>query len=361
MATAQISECSQTTQIDRISERQSNFELLRIVAMFLVLIVHADFFSLGAPSHEDLILHPISSLMRYVIQSLSLVCVNVYIIISGYFKIKVKTKSILNFIFMIVFWRLAITFIFLIASYLNLRTFNISYYEFFKLCIPGYKDWFVGAYILLLFIAPMLNDYMAKRSAKQLWVFLSLYLGLQILFAWFIPIYTQFGNGYTVLSFIGLYILGGVIRKTGVNLIRHPFILYILTSVSIGIIVFLFSRFCNNIALNIKISYLFSCYNGLFVLLASMLLFLGFGKLSLKSRLINQIAASSFAVYLFHMHPLMQNIYSAICKYLFVNYNTLPYLCMITGFIICVFITSICIDYIRRWIWEKTCTYFRYA
>ena len=33
--------------------RQSNMELLRIVAMFLVLLVHADFFSIGAPSASD--------------------------------------------------------------------------------------------------------------------------------------------------------------------------------------------------------------------------------------------------------------------------------------------------------------------
>ena len=33
--------------------RYSNMELLRIVAMFLVLLVHADFFSLGAPEVTD--------------------------------------------------------------------------------------------------------------------------------------------------------------------------------------------------------------------------------------------------------------------------------------------------------------------
>ena len=44
-------------------ERQSNFELLRIIAMFLVLVVHADYFSLGAPSYQDCVNCPIQSMM----------------------------------------------------------------------------------------------------------------------------------------------------------------------------------------------------------------------------------------------------------------------------------------------------------
>lgn len=46
-------------------ERLSNFELLRIIAMFLVLVVHADFFALGAPNREDVITEPLSSFGRY--------------------------------------------------------------------------------------------------------------------------------------------------------------------------------------------------------------------------------------------------------------------------------------------------------
>ena len=34
--------------------RQSSIELLRMLAMFLVLLVHADFFSIGVPSTTDI-------------------------------------------------------------------------------------------------------------------------------------------------------------------------------------------------------------------------------------------------------------------------------------------------------------------
>ena len=75
------------------SPRQSNFELLRIVAMLLVLVVHVDFFSLGVPSDADIAGNPVSSAMRYIVESLALVCVNSYILISGYFGIKPNVKE----------------------------------------------------------------------------------------------------------------------------------------------------------------------------------------------------------------------------------------------------------------------------
>lgn len=56
-------------------ERDSNIELLRLIAMFMVLIVHADFFSLGVPTHDDIISAPTSAFLRFFFESLSIVCV----------------------------------------------------------------------------------------------------------------------------------------------------------------------------------------------------------------------------------------------------------------------------------------------
>lgn len=50
-------------------------ELLRIIAMFLVLVVHADFFSLGAPTLYKIKENELSSLRRIFIQAISIRCV----------------------------------------------------------------------------------------------------------------------------------------------------------------------------------------------------------------------------------------------------------------------------------------------
>ena len=117
--------------------RQSNIELLRIIAMFLVLIVHADFTSIGCPNIEDIETSPISSFFRILTQSLSLICVNLFVLISGYFGINPKSKSILSLIFQVFFFR-CIAFIFIIGLGLS----QLSRNTFINL-IPGSGDWFV--------------------------------------------------------------------------------------------------------------------------------------------------------------------------------------------------------------------------
>jgi len=44
--------------------RESNFELLRIIAMFMVLVLHADFQALGEPTRADIISSPLTSSLK---------------------------------------------------------------------------------------------------------------------------------------------------------------------------------------------------------------------------------------------------------------------------------------------------------
>lgn len=66
-----------------LDSRLSNFELLRCLAMFLVLVVHADFFSLGEPSITNFTSISLSDMTRLFIEGVSIVCVNVFVLISG--------------------------------------------------------------------------------------------------------------------------------------------------------------------------------------------------------------------------------------------------------------------------------------
>ena len=52
--------------------RDSNMELLRIVAMLLVMIVHANFSALPIPSYEEANNEVISSILRFFTESFPL-------------------------------------------------------------------------------------------------------------------------------------------------------------------------------------------------------------------------------------------------------------------------------------------------
>lgn len=69
------------------AQRQSNFELLRIIAILLVLILHADFYALEGPVANDIINSPTDSMLRILFQAITIVAVNVFVMISGWFGI----------------------------------------------------------------------------------------------------------------------------------------------------------------------------------------------------------------------------------------------------------------------------------
>ncbi len=334
--------------------RKSNFELLRIVAMLLVLIVHADFFSLKQPDAAALANHPVSSLMRYVVESLALVCVNVYIIISGYFGIRIKLKSVANFIFMLIFWR--------IAGYIAVGGYNIlttgslqiPVWKMVKNLFPGHNDWFASAYILLMLLSPIINSFISSSSVRQLWRMTAAYIGFQFCFAGIILLYPQFVNGYSVLSFIGLYLLGATIHKSGKTFGKSApasLTAYAVLAIAIGIAVFLTARYIDITPIREHITAYFQNYNSIGVVTCSLLLFLGFSHLKIQSNIINRIAASTFAVYLMHMHPAIAPYYHDVCEYLFYNFSTAEYLLLISGFIAGVFVTAIVVDQLRKWLW----------
>jgi len=336
--------------------RQSNFELLRIVAMLLVLVVHADFFSLGCPDDVALIHHPVSSLMRYVVETLAVVCVNVYILISGYFGIRLSFKRVAGFVFMFMFWRVFVSAVMYGMNVFSDFSFPICISQVIRWIVPGYDDWFVGAYILLMFFSPFLNSYIEVSSCRRIWIWTILYVGFQICFSWLTLCYLQFANGYSVLSFIGLYMLGAAIRKSRQTLGRSALFsitCYVLTAVTIGVLVFLTARYMAPSVLKTRILGMFGSYNGAVVMACCVFLFLGFKHIKLQSRLINRIAASAFAVYLFHMHPAMRAFYKEACCFLFDNFNTPVYILLISAFILCVFFFAIGIDQVRKKIWDS--------
>ena len=60
-------------------ERDSNMELLRIIAMLLVMIVHANFRALPVPTYEEANNEILSSILRFFTESFSIICVNLFI------------------------------------------------------------------------------------------------------------------------------------------------------------------------------------------------------------------------------------------------------------------------------------------
>lgn len=335
--------------------RRSNMELLRIVAMFLVLIVHADFLSLGSPSFEDLHSQASGAYTRLFIQSCSIICVNLFILISGYFSITWKLKSFAGFLFQCLFFYCGI---YAVMLAFGLRSFDYKgLMQCFTLSGPS---WFVVAYIGLYILAPVLNGFAEKCTVKQLRNFILLFYGFQFFYGWLFDVAKDFQWGYSTLSFVGLYMIGRYLKS-------YPESYRILTMkkrwdltafLSIVLLGLAAVYFCVNLVGNENIlGFVMSCmyvYNAPNVVVGSVLVFLFFSKLNLRSRAVNWIASSSFAVYLFHCNIFVLPFYLRLVRDL--DQHVTPPLAFglaVFGVACAIFAASVLLDKVRIALWNR--------
>ncbi|MFV8260315.1 acyltransferase family protein [Aerococcus viridans] len=74
-----------------MKERQQNFELLRIIAMFMIVVSHVITHYI---MEVELEVTDLNSFLLILLRAIIYICVNVYIIITGYFSINSKQLKI---------------------------------------------------------------------------------------------------------------------------------------------------------------------------------------------------------------------------------------------------------------------------
>lgn len=161
---------------------------------------------------------------------------------------------------------------------------------------------------------------------------------------------SNYNNGYTAVSFIGLYILG---RYLSIYCRLIPINWVILFIVSTGLnffLIFLDTTFFKCVGLSRLMSYV----NPIIILQSASLLMI-FSKISLNvNRTINFVAKSSFAVYLLHdcskyEESLMVRAVNIISE----NFNDVAYFGVILACIVAIYFIAVSIDQLRIFSWNK--------
>lgn len=318
-----------------IKKRQSNFELLRIICMILIVAHHL---SVHSKLPEN-----VTKLNLYIHQSLEAfgkIAVNIFVLISGYFMINSKFtfKKVFKLIFQIIFYDLMIYFGFCVFG---LETFNLG--VFIHQIFPTYFNqyWFMSYYIILYMISPFLNKALKQCSVEEFIILLSILLVFQLNifetsslvnfsnFAWFITL-------YTTAAFIRLHFDNN-------GHVAYAYMTFVISLAIIFIFAFCFKIKCWDIS-NI-LSYLLSVST-----------FYIFKHINIKhSKFINLIASTTLGVYLIHdnrfIRPYIWNIWLNIPYHATINNFWLFCICAI----MLVFITCSIFDLIRLLI-DKICT-----
>lgn len=136
--------------------RNASFELLRIICMFMIVYYHLfvkiDYMSVIKSPEYSTILYPLH---------IAVVC---FVLISGYFRIKLSCHKLLKFLIQVLFYNVLAYGIYVFLS----GGFSIKDFLFSFLPFSHNQDlWFVRTYLMLMLISPILNKYLDTTPPRK--------------------------------------------------------------------------------------------------------------------------------------------------------------------------------------------------
>ena len=332
--------------------REYGIDLLKIVSMFMIVILHI-LLKGGILSH--IYTGTSEWQVAWFLECACMSSVNCFALASGYVGISAQHK----YSRIILIWLQTIFYCWTALS-ISLFYFkiNITDSDLLKSIFPitfG-AHWYITAYILLAFFMPYLNSIVNNISKSQCIQFIIISLLLFSIWPTFATIdIFKIHNGYSPAWLIILYIVGAIIKKY--NLFcstKFTFIQYIICSILTYLIVFICDKYqiymFGNIVSNSWIQ-----YTSPFVLIGSLMLFISFKNLKIKSNIgnyITTISKCSLGVFLIHTTPTLWNNYMKDRFIQYTNYDTMNMTFAIFGTAIFIYVSCTLIDYIRIWIFK---------
>ena len=317
--------------------RQSNLELCRIFSIMLVVLVHSCFGWIGWP--EDIRSCDVPLLF---VEALSCIGVNVFVILTGYFSTSIKAKSIINLLYICLFYAI----VRLVVGYF---TGNIEIKDIFFI---SRSNWFIPTYLGLVFFTPWLN---AIEMNKKMGGALLLLIFHQVWFGYFpslAEVSPGYQYGYSIISFTILYLIARYIRLVGLPswMSKYSLLIYFLSTMLIAVeaytLLYFFSGKSDKIPDGLN-HYVYA-YNNPLVIISALSFFLFFEKLKMKqSKMINYIAKSVLAVLLIHGSAVLNIPMIKYFNGIYYSYRGLFLVLLWVAGLFAILLVSIVIDQIR--------------
>lgn len=275
--------CKQPSQ--KLKLRDSQMELLRIVAMSMILVYHFVLHgSIKSPEIGDY--GPRISFIYYG--------VNLFVMISGYYGVKMRWQSFFSLLITVAYFGIISVIVKWTAS-CYLHGFHISYMFMLRDAVlnPFSGYWFISCYMVLFMFAPIINLGLKHASLVQLRTIVAV-ISCYCIYGGIIFDYA-ITAGYTVTQFFLLYIVGYWIR------IDNPFhkvpVVWLCFIAVICSLINSTSVFKYILGDTSGANYTLS-YINLFYFIGSIAIFIAFTRFKLRSRIINSIAGASLGCYL---------------------------------------------------------------
>lgn len=328
-----------------MANRQINIEVLRIISMLLVLVIHYNVGINGQTTHEMVLNAPWKAVGVASLKSLSFVCVNCFIIISGYFGIRWKWRGLCNYLFQISFWGGVVHLLSCLVGVCRFSLFHM-FNNMFMFLFNG--NWFFITYLGLYMFAPILNAFIEKVSEKELGGWVLTFYVFQTLFGYIAKNCIEFTQGLTFVSFIGLYMLGAYLRKTKWSIFHWSATANLAVYLVVGILCIVISMTANYLGATKDIY----SYISPLQIIQTIYLFLFCKELKITrgSKIVMFFSSSAFAALLMHSWE-GSVVYGLGLHWIHDNFPLPFFLTM--AYILVFFSLSTIIDKIRMVTWNK--------
>lgn len=180
-----------------MKQRQISLEILRILCMFFIVVGHVGGRS-GCESFSSS-------------ATIAPHAVNCFVLISGYFLIasKFKFERVLRTIIETIFYAFIVTIVFYMLGKASLTDVVKSLMPFAP---TKFSYWFINKYLAVILLSPFIGKVCSNLTKRQYQILLaSLLLIGSTLLAVF-PFGELFGNGFSLLWMITVFITGGYLR-----------------------------------------------------------------------------------------------------------------------------------------------------
>lgn len=347
-------------------KRNSNFELMRIVSMFLIVISHV--IGHGKIIDNSFYAPGIKEIFTFL-NIITLVHVNSFILVTGYYQSTstFKQKKIWKLITEIIFYDIGILLLLMLFKVIPFdKNLIIKYILPIELIMNSY--WFIKYYIILYFLSPYINTAINSFSKKQFRNLLLILTIISSILPFLCGLKAIGNNGYSLYQFIYMYLIGSYLRKYQLednyigkrlspNLMKLILTVILILSILAN---YLLQKAGNSlhginftldiISDNIKTTTML--YNNPFVVVQSICYFYLFKMSSFNNKIINKLSNLTIGIYLIHDN---QHLRPHLYKWLKIDNGYIySYKFIIYAFLIAIliFLVSALIELIRQLIFN---------
>ena len=284
----------------------------------------------------------------FLVESFCIVAVNCFVLVSGYFGIKLKWRSLIKF-YLQCFLIGLVSYL----AYIGLKgDFSWQVLAERLLAFTHNGWWFVVSYVGLMLLSPILNSAVDNLSDKRLLHSLVLFSIVILYLGWYHKVeVTNYGN--SLISFMWMYLIGRYVGKhVSVDSIRKFRWLWLIGYIAsaLGLFGMIMLRYHYSIEMHYPLD-----YNNPFVVIAAVMLLLFFLSFNFQSKVINWLAGSVFAAYLIQescylghkwIYPHMREMFTYVPD----GWRILALLGVSIAFLLLSIIVDKIIGYISHWI-----------